>query len=87
MGMPVTIKGQVTIQKPIRDRLEITPGESAVEFELQPDGQVVLRRAEPDPPIADRFVPFLGKPPAGWNGMTTEEVMRLTRGEDWGDAG
>ncbi|MCO6419203.1 type II toxin-antitoxin system PrlF family antitoxin [Siccirubricoccus sp. KC 17139] len=87
MGMPVTIKGQVTIPKPIRDRLGITPGQSEVEFELQPDGQVVLRRAAASPPIADRFARFLGKPPAGWNGMTTEEIMRLTRGEDWGDAG
>jgi AbrB family looped-hinge helix DNA binding protein len=87
MGMPVTIKGQVTIPKPIRDRLGLTPGSSAVEFDLLPDGQVLLRRTEPSRPVANRFARLMGRPPEGWNGMTTEEVMRLTRGEDWGDAG
>ena len=45
MGMPVTVKGQVTIPKPIRDRLGLTPG-SKVDFEVVADGQVVLRKAE-----------------------------------------
>jgi AbrB family looped-hinge helix DNA binding protein len=87
MGMPVTIKGQVTIPKPIRDRLGITPGASSVEFELREDGQVLLHLAEPPASAPDRFVRFRQTPPAGWNGMTAEQVMRLTRGEDWGDAG
>jgi AbrB family looped-hinge helix DNA binding protein len=87
MGMPVTIKGQVTIPKPIRDRLGIVPGASSVEFEVASDGRIVLHRAVPQQERPDRFARFRGTPPAGWNGMTTEEVMRLTRGEDWGDAG
>lgn len=86
MGMPVTVKGQVTIPKPIRDRLGITPG-SEVEFDLRPNGEVVLRRAETQPSPADRFARLKGRRPAGWTGMTTEEIMRLTRGEDWGDPG
>ena len=40
MGMPVTVKGQVTIPKPIRDRLGLTPG-SRVEFEVDGQGRVV----------------------------------------------
>lgn len=87
MAMPVTVKGQVTIPKTIRDRLGITPGTSAVEFEVQEDGRVFLHCAKPQPSPNNRFAAFRKKPPAGWNGMTTEEVMRLTRGEDWGDPG
>jgi AbrB family looped-hinge helix DNA binding protein len=45
MGMPVTVKGQVTIPKPIRDRLALTPG-SRVEFEVDDAGRVILRKAD-----------------------------------------
>ena len=37
MATTLTTKGQVTIPKPIRDRLGIGPG-SAVEFEIAPTG-------------------------------------------------
>lgn len=87
MGMPVTIKGQVTIPRAVRDQLGLTPGASAVEFDVGPEGTVTLRRATDAPAIADRFARLRGRPPAGWNGMTTERLMRMTRGEDWGDAG
>ena len=43
MMMRVTTKGQVTIPKPVRDRLGIRPG-TKVEFELAEDGRVYLRR-------------------------------------------
>ena len=39
----VSTKGQVTIPKPVRDALGIAPG-SAVEFEVTPSGDVVLRK-------------------------------------------
>ena len=39
----VSPKGQVTIPKPVRDLLGIEPG-SAVEFDVTPDGDVVLRK-------------------------------------------
>lgn len=42
--MRVTEKGQVTIPKPIRDRLGIGPG-SEVEF-VERDGEVVLAKRE-----------------------------------------
>jgi AbrB family looped-hinge helix DNA binding protein len=77
MGMPVTVKGQVTIPKPIRDRLGITPG-SRVAFEIDPDGRVVLRR-EADEPAPDRFDRLRGRATAG---LTTDEIMAMTRGED-----
>ena len=80
-GWPVTVKGQVTIPKPIRDRLGLTPG-SRVEFEVEADGRVTLRKeaavlgeegAQPD-----RFARLLGCATAG---LATDEIMALTRGE------
>ena len=88
MGMPVTVKGQVTIPKAIRERLGITPG-SEVEFVMEADGRVLLQRSGGDParspPAPSRFA--LGRRAAGRNALSTEQIMRLTRGEDWGDAG
>jgi antitoxin PrlF len=81
MGMPVTIKGQVTIPKPIRERLGITPGASAVEFEVQANGQVVLRRAAAEEDYAQRIAAAGGMAEA-LEGFSTDEVMRLLRGDD-----
>jgi antitoxin PrlF len=78
MGMPVTVKGQVTIPKPIRDRLGLTPG-SKVDFEVVADGQVVLRKAEAPHATPDRFRHLLGRATAG---LSTDEIMAMTRGED-----
>ena len=84
MGMPVTVKGQVTIPKPLRDHLGLRPG-TRVDFAIDPDGRVVLRRADAGAPAApSRFAGARGS--AGRNAMTTEDIMRLTRGEDAGDA-
>ena len=74
----VTVKGQVTIPKRIRDALDIHPG-SQVEFVMNQDGEIVLRKAgaaaKPLSHPFDRFVGILGP------GMTTDEVMALTRRE------
>jgi antitoxin PrlF len=45
MPTTVTSKGQVTIPKPIRDRLGIEPG-SAVDFRMDADGRIVLLKVE-----------------------------------------
>jgi antitoxin PrlF len=74
----VTVKGQVTIPKPVRDALDIHPG-SLVEFVMNKDGQIVLRKAgvnDPAPHPFDHLVGSLGP------GMTADELMALTRGED-----
>ena len=76
MGTTVTSKGQVTIPKPVRDRLGITPG-SVVAFELAADGRVVLVKVDADRPIS-RFEALRGR--AG-QGLSTDEIMALTRGE------
>jgi len=76
MATMVTSKGQVTIPKPVRDRLGIKPG-NAVEFELAPDGRVVLVKVSGRRPKS-RFEPLRGR--AG-KGLSTDEIMALTRGE------
>lgn len=76
MASTLTSKGQVTIPKPVRDRLGVQPG-GAVEFLLAPDGRVVVAKAgAPSPP--SRFESLRGRAGAG---MSTDEIMALTRGE------
>lgn len=76
MSTTVTAKGQVTIPKPVRDLLGITPG-SQVEFRRVADGSVVLVRTDESRP-ASRFAHLRGQ--AG-KGLTTDAIMDLTRGE------
>ena len=64
MATTVTSKGQVTIPKPVRDRLGIKPG-NAVE-------KVGGRRP------SSRFEALRGR--AG-KGLSTDQIMALTRGE------
>ena len=79
MGTTVTSKGQVTIPKRVRDRLSIKPG-SVVEFELSPDGRVVLTKAgkKPATPRKGRFERLRGSLKSD---MTTDEIMALMRGD------
>ncbi len=72
----VTSKGQVTIPKPIRDRLGISAGNS-VDFQLASDGRIVLSKVD-GASIASRFAVFRG---AAGPGLSTDEIMALTRGE------
>jgi AbrB family looped-hinge helix DNA binding protein len=80
MGMPVTTKGQVTIPKPIRDRLGLVPG-SRVEFEALPDGRIAIRKAVTDPANPDRFGRLVGCGTA-LKGMSTDGIMQLLRGDE-----
>lgn len=77
MATKVSSKGQVTIPKLIRDRLGIEPGD-AVAFELVADGRVVLRKVG-----GERRANWLEamRGSAG-PGMSTDEIMALTRGEE-----
>lgn len=79
MPTTVTSKGQVTIPKPVRDLLGIAPG-SAVEFRLDQDGRVVLSRAGAGAGRRprSRFARLRG---AAGAGMSTDQIMALTRGE------
>lgn len=80
--MRVTSKGQVTIPKAMRERLGLLPG---AEVEFVPDeNELRVRKAKAGGRRrGEEFIEHLRE--AGKNyTMTTDEVMRLTRGEDWG---
>lgn len=77
----ITTKGQVTIPKSIRDELGLLPG-ADVEF-IPAEGEVRIRKSQASRRRGEAVVRHLQE--AGKNyTMTTDEVMRLTRGEDWG---
>lgn len=82
MSTTLTIKGQVTIPKPIRDAMGLTPG-SAIDFAVNRDGEVVLHKADSGQaarkakPQADRFEAARGKADVPW---TTQDLMALLRG-------
>jgi AbrB family looped-hinge helix DNA binding protein len=72
----MTTKGQVTIPKRLREHLGLKAG-SNVEFELESDGRVVLKSRRKAP--KSRFAKLRGTMKSG---MTTDEIMALTRGEE-----
>jgi AbrB family looped-hinge helix DNA binding protein len=77
MATTLTSKGQVTIPKKVRDALQIGPG-SAVEFAVNADGEVVVRRSGGKPRTKrDRFAAVRGKAQIRWR---TDELMALLRG-------
>lgn len=49
MSNRLTIKGQVTVPKNVREFLGLTAGASAVEFSIDPDGAVRVRKAAVKP--------------------------------------
>jgi AbrB family looped-hinge helix DNA binding protein len=74
----MTSKGQVTVPKRLRLHLGLEPG-AQVEFELRPDGEVVVRSARPGATRrrAGRFSKLRGTLATG---KTTDELMGLLRG-------
>ena len=79
MATTVTSKGQVTIPKQVREAMGIEPG-SKVTFELNKDGERVLRKCGPARKrSADRFEAVLGTADIKWR---TDELMALLRGDD-----
>jgi antitoxin PrlF len=73
MRSTVTEKGQVTIPKPIRDRLGIRPGE-VLEFGEHPDGGVVARKVATRSPVDELYGVL--RVPGG-----TDELIDRLRGE------
>ena len=73
--MRLTTKGQVTIPKRLREYLGLKLG-SNVDFELARDGRVILKADDGAP--QSRFARLRGSAKLG---MTTDEILALTRGE------
>ena len=76
MATTVTSKGQVTIPKPVREHLGITPG-SRVEFRRAADGSIVIEKAD-GTRRPSRFAKLLG---IAGPGPSTDEIMAITRGD------
>jgi antitoxin PrlF len=77
MTTTITQKGQVTVPKAIRDRMRLEPG-AKVEFVLNERGEVVLKRVDAKKPRAK----FSWAKGVAGPGLTTAEIMKLTRGEE-----
>ena len=80
--MWITRKGQVTIPKRIRDEFGLLPG-TEVEFVAEGDA-VKVRKLDGGRTRGKEIVDHLRQASGGDIKMSTEEIMRLTRGEDWG---
>ncbi len=80
MSTTLTVKGQVTIPKQIRDALGLAPG-SAVDFAVNRDGEVVVHKVAQSKATAkkqpDRFEAARGKADVKWR---TQDLMALLRG-------
>ena len=76
--MRITSKGQVTIPQDFRERFGLLP-HTEVEF-VEEAGAVVLRKAEGGNRQARTWVRDYRGSLKG--GMSTDELMRLTRGDD-----
>ncbi len=77
MGATMMTDGRIAVPQEVRDVLGLTPGTS-VAFDIRPDGQVVLRRGA-DLTFRERLDRVRG---IAKGGLTTEEVMAVTRGDD-----
>lgn len=76
MTTTVTSKGQVTIPKPVRELLGIGPG-SVIDFQRGQDGRILLVKVDKNN-RPNRFAHLRGH--AG-KGLSTDEIMAMTRGE------
>lgn len=76
MSTTLTIKGQVTIPKQIRDALGLKPG-MPVDFAINQKGEVVIQEAEgATKRKTDRFESARGKADVKWR---TQDLMALLR--------
>jgi AbrB family looped-hinge helix DNA binding protein len=76
----LTSKGQVTIPEDIRHRLGLLP-HTEVEFDVVGDG-VLIRKKANSIGRGKRLLEAMRRAPRPKPGMTTDELMALTRGED-----
>ena len=79
MATTMTVKGQVTIPKKVRDALRLSPGDD-VDFDVNREGQVVVQRVGSRPARRrDRFESARGRATVKWR---TDQLMALLRAAD-----
>jgi AbrB family looped-hinge helix DNA binding protein len=82
--MRVSTKGQVTIPKEVRDRAGIRPG-TEVEFRVEGDVVTLTRskaRQKPGPSRGEKIVAALRGTATLNRHLSTDEIMKLLRGDD-----
>jgi antitoxin PrlF len=80
MGTRVTVKGQVTIPKSVREAAGIKPGDS-VEFIVDATGRVMLQRERTSRHRLQEVLERIRRDPP-IRGLSAEEIMAMTRGEE-----
>ena len=82
MATNVTVKGQVTLPKAVREAAGIRPGDR-VNVRVRPEGGVIIE-AEAAIKSAEAYMSRLEdmsrRQPV--RGLSTEEIMQMTRGDD-----
>ncbi len=73
--MRITSKGQVTIPREIREKYKILP-HTEIEF-LEKNGRVYIEKSNPKNINSNPFAKVRGK---ATSGLSTKEIMKLTRG-------
>jgi antitoxin PrlF len=82
MATTVTVKGQVTLPKAIREAAGIRPGDR-VEVRVRPEGGVIIEAEatfDGEAGYRRRLEDMSRRKPL--RGMPTEDIMAVTRGED-----
>lgn len=78
MATTMTVKGQVTIPKSVREALHLSPGDG-VQFGVNAAGEVIVQKAgaRASPRRSSRFAAARGKAQVKWR---TDDLMALLRG-------
>jgi len=80
--MRMTVKGQVTIPIEMREKLGLHPN-SEVEFELVGNSVRIRKaRGKGQKSRGERLLELMRQAPKPMPGMTTDQLMAMTRGED-----
>ncbi len=79
--MRITSKGQVTIPQRIREEAGLLPN-TEVDFVLDGDGVRIVKSNATRFPGRGALAVQLLRSARGHTGMTTDEIMALTRGEE-----
>jgi AbrB family looped-hinge helix DNA binding protein len=78
--MRITSKGQVTIPAEFREKAGLLP-DTEVEFEMAGEGVKIRRARKPTKESRGRRIVRRLRGLPGDNTLTTDDIMRMTRGE------